>query len=113
MRVFSINQLGWSGLCMFYKNYSPPLSSKFSLSIGSLFLTNLPRSIVISTGLSITPKTTLPWSVVSDCLVDPGVVDGVDGVGLVVDHHVVVEPVTPEDFVWKVRRPDLNKLGRF
>ena len=32
----AINRLGWSGLCTFYKISLPPLSSKYSRSIGSL-----------------------------------------------------------------------------
>ena len=57
-QVLSINWLGWSGFCRFYKHFSPPL--KYSLSSSfyhrSVFLTNLSRSIVISMDVSVPKK---------------------------------------------------------
>ena len=50
----------------------------------------------------------LPWSIVSNGSVDPRVVDGVDCGRLVIHDDVVVEPVTPQDLVRHVGRPNLN-----
>ena len=45
-----MHRIGWSGLRRFYL-HSPPLSTKYSHPVcsWSLFLTNIPRSIVLST----------------------------------------------------------------
>jgi hypothetical protein len=44
----------------------------------------------------------IPGSVIGHRFVDSAVVDDVVGIGFVVDHDVVVEPVTPQYFVGNI-----------
>ena len=52
----------------------------------------------------------VPRRIVCNWLVDSAVIDGVDGIGLVIHHHIVIEPVTPQDLVRDVRRSNLKNM---